>query len=54
LVAYSLSKGTIRFDPSKSLPKALVRKLVKARIAERAGTARVRKPAKGPLGLDDV
>jgi uncharacterized protein YdhG (YjbR/CyaY superfamily) len=30
---YSLSKGTIRFQPDKPLPAALVRKIVKERIA---------------------
>jgi uncharacterized protein YdhG (YjbR/CyaY superfamily) len=33
---YDTSRGTIRFQPDHPLPAALVRKLVKARIAENA------------------
>jgi uncharacterized protein YdhG (YjbR/CyaY superfamily) len=41
LEAYDASKGTIRFPADSPLPAALVRKLVKTRIAEHAG----RKPS---------
>lgn len=40
LKGYDTSEGTVRFPPEKPLPSALVRKLVKARIAEIGEKAR--------------
>lgn len=37
LKGYETSKGAIRFDPKRGLPAALVRKLVKSRLAENRG-----------------
>ncbi len=36
LAGYDTAKGTIRFRPDRPLPAALVRKLVKYRVAENA------------------
>jgi uncharacterized protein YdhG (YjbR/CyaY superfamily) len=40
LEGYDTSKGAIRFPPNKALPVALVRKLIRARLAENAGPRR--------------
>ncbi len=42
LKGFDTSKGTIRFQPEKPLPAALVRKLVRARVAQ--NEARRKKP----------
>jgi len=42
LRAYDTSKGAIRFQPGKPLPARLVRKVLRYRIAENAGTRRGR------------
>ena len=44
---YDLAKGTIRFPIGATLPAALVRKIVKARIAQQAAKAAKRKVARG-------
>jgi uncharacterized protein YdhG (YjbR/CyaY superfamily) len=47
LTPYSTSTGTIRFTPDKPLPPALVRKIVKARIAENKADAHEKASMKG-------
>ena len=43
LAGYDTSKGTIRFQPDEPLPTSLVRKLVKARLAENEGRSKAPK-----------
>jgi len=43
LESYPVGKGSIRFPPDKPLPATLVRKLVKARIAENEARERSRR-----------
>ena len=45
---YDTSKGTIRFQADDPIPAALVRKLIKARIASRSGTKRRAKSLLAP------
>lgn len=42
LAGFDTSKGTIRFAPDRPLPAALVRRIVKARLAENAERARAK------------
>ena len=37
LAAYGQTKSALHFDPARGLPKALVKKLVKARLTEITG-----------------
>lgn len=53
---FPTSKGAIRFQPDKPLPAALVRRLVKARMAENAArlaTSDARAGAPGQRAVDD-
>lgn len=52
LEGYDTSKGTVRFSPERPLPVTLVRKLVKARVAENAAVLAKAKSrsAKKPRG----
>jgi uncharacterized protein YdhG (YjbR/CyaY superfamily) len=43
LAGLDTSKGTIRFQPAKPLPAALVRRIVKARLAENLVKGRIRR-----------
>lgn len=43
LEAFDTAKGTIRFKPEKPIPAALVKKIVKARIAENAAAGKVKR-----------
>jgi uncharacterized protein YdhG (YjbR/CyaY superfamily) len=47
LSGYSTSTGTIRFTPEKPLPQALVRRIVKARVAENDADAKEKVAMKG-------
>jgi uncharacterized protein YdhG (YjbR/CyaY superfamily) len=50
LSAYSTSRGTIRFQPDKPLPAALVRRLVRAQIARRKVKKRPNSLVNSPRG----
>lgn len=46
LGAFETSKGTIRFQPERPLPASLVKKIVKARVAQNAAKASSAKASK--------
>jgi uncharacterized protein YdhG (YjbR/CyaY superfamily) len=46
LAGFAHSKGTIRFTPDRPLPAALVRRLVKARVAENKARLAAKKPSR--------
>jgi len=52
LEGYETSKGTIRFQPEHPLPASLVRKIVKARVAQNASRAAKAKAAKSKPAKD--
>jgi len=52
LEAYETSKGTIRFQPEHPLPASLVRKIVKARVAQNGARASKVKQAKEAKAKD--
>ena len=43
LAKFETSKGTIRFQPDKPLPASLVRKIVKARVAQNAAKTKAKR-----------
>ena len=49
LEGYETSKGTIRFQPERPIPASLVRRIVKARVAQNAAKASKAKPSKAKL-----
>ena len=50
LRGYDVSKGTVRFQPDAPLPAALVRRLVKARLAENAARTGAVRPGRSAPG----